>query len=122
MKIEIHGDTAIFAKMNQPGIFADIGGNLSIAGVRYRVSPGGINPTIPADGDVPIAFEADGGKVYPVRLAKVRGGRIVPAVSDADVVELLARVLRLEEKADALADALASTDAKVDADLLGSIF
>lgn len=125
MKIELFKNrTAIFKNMEQPGIFAesDVRGNLNIAGVRYRVSTGGINPTIPVDGSVPIIFEEDGGEVYPVRLAKVRSGRIVPDVTDADVVEILARVMRIEESIEELRKKIESTDAKVDNDLLGSIF
>lgn len=115
---------ALFTAMNQPGIFAeaDVRGNLNIAEVRYRVSTGGINPTIPVDGSVPIIFEEDGGEVYPVRLAKIRSGRIVPDVTDADVVEILARVMRIEESIEELRQKIESTDAKVDNDLLGSIF
>lgn len=127
MKLEIMKapkKEALFTAMNQPGIFAEatVRGNLNIAGVRYRVSTGGINPTIPVDGSVPIVFEEDGGEVYPVRLAKVRSGRIVPDVTDADVVEILARVMRIEESIDELRQKIESTDAKVDNDLLGSIF
>lgn len=125
MKIELFKDrTAILKNMEQPGIFAeeDVRGNLNIAGVRYRVSTGGINPTIPVDGSVPIVFEEDGGEVYPVRLAKVRSGRIVPDVTDADVVDILARIMRIEESIEELRQKIESTDAKVDNDLLGSIF
>lgn len=127
MKLEIikaPKKEALFTAMNQPGIFAeaDVMGNLNIAGVRYRVSTGGINPTIPVDGSVPIIFEEDGGDVYPVRLAKVRSGRIVPDVTDADVVEILARIMRIEESIEELRRKIESTDAKVDNDLLGSIF
>lgn len=127
MKLEIMKapkKEALFTAMNQPGIFAEaeVRGNLNIAGVRYRVSTGGINPTIPVDGSVPIVFEEDGGEVYPVRLAKVRSGRIVPDVTDADVVEILARIMRIEESIEELRQKIESTDAKVDNDLLGSIF
>ncbi len=125
MKIELFKNrTAIFKSMEQPGIFAeaDVRGNLNIAGVRYRVSTGGINPTIPVDGSVPIIFEEDGGEVYPVRLAKVRSGRIVPDVADADVVDILARIMRIEESIEELRQRIESTDAKVDNDILGSIF
>lgn len=125
MKIELFKNrTAIFKNMEQPGIFAeaDVHGNLNIAGVRYRVSTGGINPTIPVDGSVPIIFEEDGGEVYPVRLAKVRSGRIVPDVTDADVVDILARIMRIEESIEELRQKIESTDAKVDNDLLASIF
>lgn len=127
MKLEIMKapkKEALFTAMNQPGIFAetDVRGNLNIAGVRYRVSTGGINPTIPVDGSVPIVFEEDGGEVYPVRLAKVRSGRIVPDVTDADVVDILARIMRIEESIEELRRKIESTDAKVDNDLLGSIF
>ena len=115
---------ALFTSMNQPSIFAEatVRGNLNIAGVRYRVSTGGINPTIPVDGSVPIVFEEDGGETYPVRLAKVRSGRIVPDVTDADVVDILARIMRIEESIEELRQKIESTDAKVDNDLLGSIF
>lgn len=127
MKLEIMKapkKEALFTAMNQPGIFAeaDVQGNLNIAGVRYRVSTGGINPTIPVDGSVPIVFEEDGGETYPVRLAKVRSGRIVPNVTDADVVDILARIMRSEESIEELRQRIESTDAKVDNDLLGSIF
>lgn len=127
MKLEIMKapkKEALFTAMNQPGIFAeaDVQGNINIAGVRYRVSTGGINPTIPVDGSVPIIFEEDGGEVYPVRLAKVRSGRIVPDVTDADVVDILARIMRIEESIEELRQKIESTDAKVDNDLLGSIF
>lgn len=127
MKLEIMKapkKEALFTAMNQPGIFAEatVRGNLNIAGVRYRVSTGGINPTIPVDGSVPIVFEEDGGEVYPVRLAKVRSGRIVPDVTDADVVEILARIMRIEEIIEELRQKIESTDAKVENDLLGSIF
>lgn len=127
MKLEIMKapeKEALFTAMNQPGIFAeaDVRGILNIAGVRYRVSTGGINPTIPVDGSVPIIFEEDGGEVYPVRLAKVRSGRIVPDVTDADVVDILARIMRIEESIEELRRKIEITDAKVDNDLLGSIF
>lgn len=127
MKLEIMKapkKEAIFTALNQPGIFAeaDVQGNLNIAGVRYRMSTGGINPTIPVDGSVPIVFEEDGGETYPVRLAKIRSGRIVPDVTDADVVDILARIMRIEESIEELRHMIESMDAKVDNDLLGSIF
>lgn len=118
------GCVAAFSQMSKPLVCVDgeVEGVLYIGQYAYRIPPSGANICVPSDGIFPMSFVADSGERYAVKLAKIRGGRIVPAVCEGDIVELFTMIKSLEKRVDDTQEDVADTIAKVDTDVLGSLF
>lgn len=115
---------AAFSQMSKPLVCAEggVAGVLYIGQYSYRIPPDGVNICVPSDGIYPLSFVADSGEKYAVKLAKIRGGKIVPAVCEGDIVELFTMIKDLEKRVDDTQEDVADTAAKVDTDILGSLF
>ena len=115
--------TASFTQISKPGIkMAEyIPGCLVISGQKYRMQPDGIRPKLPFDGYFCMYYETDTGENYVIKLAKIRTGKIVPAVTDADILEIYAMLKNLQISEARQNEAIQDLNARTDTDLLGSI-
>lgn len=115
--------TAIFTKVSKPGIVMQeyVPGYLVIAGQKYRMTPEGISPQLPFDGYFCMYYETDTGETYVIKLAKIRTGKIVPAITDADILEIYAMLKNLQIDENRQDDEIQELKTKTDTDLLGSI-
>ena len=71
-------------------------------------------------GDIHFINE-DAGENYVIKLSKIRSGEIVPAVTDADILEIYAMLKYLQISEERQNEAIHDLNAKTDTDLLGSI-
>lgn len=115
--------TAAFTQISKQGIMMQeyIPGCLVIAGQKYRMMPEGISPQFPFDGYFCMYYETDTGETYVIKLAKIKTGKIVPAITDADVLEIYAMLKNLQIKENWQDDEIQELKTKTDTDLLGSI-
>ena len=115
--------TASFTLISKPGIkIAEyIPGCVVISGQKYRMQPDGIRPKLPFDGYFCMYYEPDAGENYVIKLSKIRSGEIVPAVTDADILEIYAMLKYLQISEERQNEAIHDLNAKTDTDLLGSI-
>ena len=85
------------------------------------MQPEGIRPKFPFDGYFFMYYETDAGENYVIKLAKIRAGKIVPAVTDADMLEIYAMLKNLQISEARQNEAIQDLNARTDTDLLGSI-